>query len=266
MEKRLYQSKDFAKKSSVSVRTLQYYDKKGLLSPTEYTQAGYRLYSDDDLLRLQRILALKFLGFSLTEIKTLIGEESKQLKIALRTQKDMMLDKRRQIDSIITAIEKIENIENDTMEYEAIVKVIEVIQMNLKPEWVNKYLTSDERKIMRDLAKQSFSEESLKKLAKEEYTEEIHQQYSYFYDELRRLVAQNADPTGPEAQNLAQYLMNLNRHRSQGWDQEILAGMKNSWDNFNALPKDKKPKRYVLSSEEREFIKQACSILFKCMF
>lgn len=175
----------------------------------------------------------------------------------------MMLDKRRQIDSIITAIEKIENMENDMVEYEALIKVIEVIQMNLKPEWVNKYLTADERKTLRDLAKQSFSQESLKKLAKEEFTEEVHQQYSHFYDELRRLASQNADPAGEEAQNLAQYLMELNKRRSQGWDQEILAGMKNSWENFNALPEDKKPKPYALSTEEREFIKRACSILYK---
>jgi DNA-binding transcriptional MerR regulator len=54
---------------SVSIRTLRYYDKVGLLSPSQYTEAGYRLYTDADLLRLQQILALKFLGFSLEEIK-----------------------------------------------------------------------------------------------------------------------------------------------------------------------------------------------------
>jgi DNA-binding transcriptional MerR regulator len=263
LNKRLYHSNEFAKKSSVSVRTLQFYDKKGLLSPTEYTQAGFRLYSDDDLVKLQRILALKFLGFSLTEIKALIGEESDKFQTALRAQKAMMLDKRRQIDSIIKAIERIENMENDTMNYDAIVKVIGVIQMNLKPEWVSKYLTADERKTMRNLAKQSFSEDALKKLTKEEFTEEIHDQYSYFYEELRRLAAHNTDPASQEAQNLAQYLMDLNRRRSQGWDQEILAGMKKSWEHFHSLPEEKKPKIYALTTEERELIKQACAILSK---
>lgn len=262
MENQLYHSKEFAEKSSVSVRTLQFYDKKGLLSPTAYTSSGYRLYSEEDLVKLQRILALKFLGFSLAEIK-ILDENPKQLEKALETQKSMMLDKRRQLDNIITAIEKIENIGEDTMDFEAIVKVIEVIQMNLKPEWVNNYLTSDERRTMRDLAKESFTEESLKKLAKEEYTEDIHDQYSYFYNELRRLVSQKAEPAGEEAQSLAQFLMDLNRRRSQGWDQEILEGMKKSWENFNALPEDKKPSQFVLSPEERAFIKQACSMLAK---
>lgn len=262
MSRQLYHTNDFAKKSSVSVRTLQFYDKKGLLSPSEYTQAGYRLYSDDDLTQLQQILALKYLGFSLTEIKNLIQQGAKEFLAALTVQKEMLIDKRRQIDTIITAIEKIEMMEAERLDYEAIVRIIEVIQLDLKPDWVSKYLSPDERRTMREIAKHSFSNEALRKLAQQEFTEEIHQQYGHFYDELRRLVAENTDPASDEAQSLARYLTDLNRQRSQGWDQEILAGMKKSWETFNSLPEDKKPQMYALTSDEREFIKQACSILY----
>lgn len=62
-------------------------------------------------------------------------------------------------------------------------------------------------------------------------------------------MAANADPSSPEAQNLAQYLTDLNNHQSQG-DEEIIEGMKKAWDNFNALPDDKKPQIYVLTTEE----------------
>lgn len=134
--------------------------------------------------------------------------------------------------------------------------------MDLKPEWVSKYLTLDERRTLREIAKQSFSEEALKKLGQQEYTEETHRQYTHFYDELRRLVEENVDPASREAQNLAQYLTDLNTRRSQGGDQEILSGMKNTWENFNSLPEDKKPQIYTLTTEQREFIKQACSILY----
>lgn len=185
LSRQLYHTNEFAKKSSVSVRTLQFYDKKGLFAPSEYTQAGYRLYSDDDLIRLQQILALKYLGFPLTEIKNLIQQGAKELPSALTAQKEMLIDKRRQIDSILTAIEKIEMMETEKLDYEAIVKTIEVIQLDLKPAWVSKYLSPDERRTMRDIAKQSFSHEALRKLTKQEFTEEIHQQYSHFYDELR---------------------------------------------------------------------------------
>lgn len=261
MSRPLYHTNEFAKKSFVSVRTLQFYDKNGLLSPSAYTQAGYRLYSDDDLIRLQEILALKYLGFSLTEIKNLIQQGAKKLPSALVAQKEMLIDKRRQIDSIITAIERIETMETERLDYDAVVKIIEVIQLDLKPEWVSKYLTSDERRTMREIAKQSFSDEALRKLTKQEFTEEIHQQYSHFYEELRRLVAKNTDPASEEAQSLAQYLTDLNKQRSQGWDEEILAGMKKTWETFNSLPEDRKPQMYTLTSDERGFIKQACSIL-----
>lgn len=133
--------------------------------------------------------------------------------------------------------------------------------MDLKPEWVSKYMTPEERRTMREIAKQSFSDEALRTLAQREFTEDIHEQYRYFYDELRRLVAIGADPSSQQAQSLAQYLMNLNARRSQGWDQEILTGMKKSWETFNSLSEDRKPQIYALTPDQRAFIKQACSIL-----
>ncbi|QNU39640.1 MerR family transcriptional regulator [Geobacillus sp. 44B] len=59
---------EFARKASVSVRTLRYYDKLGLLVP-KHNQSGHRLYTDEDLIQLQYILSLKFLGFSLKKLK-----------------------------------------------------------------------------------------------------------------------------------------------------------------------------------------------------
>ncbi len=58
-----------AKKGGVTVRTLQYYDKEGLLSPTAVSEGGRRLYTDKDVVRLHQILSMKSLGFSLDDIK-----------------------------------------------------------------------------------------------------------------------------------------------------------------------------------------------------
>lgn len=60
---------EIAKKAGVSVRTLRYYDKEGLLSPSAESESGYRLYTDRDLVKLIQILMLKQLGFRLDEIK-----------------------------------------------------------------------------------------------------------------------------------------------------------------------------------------------------
>ena len=63
-----YKTGKFAKLANVSERTIRYYDKIGLLKPSFVMENGYRQYSDLDLLKLQKILSLKHLGFSIEEI------------------------------------------------------------------------------------------------------------------------------------------------------------------------------------------------------
>ena len=61
---------EVAKKMNVTVRTLQYYDREGLLSPSAISEGGRRLYTDKDIVTLHQILSLKHLGFTLNDIKT----------------------------------------------------------------------------------------------------------------------------------------------------------------------------------------------------
>ena len=60
---------ELAEKTGISIRTLHYYDEIGLLSPSQRTEVGHRLYSDRDIAQLQQILSLRQLGFSLEEIR-----------------------------------------------------------------------------------------------------------------------------------------------------------------------------------------------------
>lgn len=71
MAGRRYSTGEFAKKANVSIRTIHYYNEKGLIKPSFISEAGYRYYSDRDFARLQKILTLKHLGFSLEEIRTI---------------------------------------------------------------------------------------------------------------------------------------------------------------------------------------------------
>lgn len=70
-----YLTGELAKIGNVSLRTLRYYDKIGLLKPSSMAKNGYRQYTDDDLIQLQKILLLKKLGFSLEEIELLLLEK-----------------------------------------------------------------------------------------------------------------------------------------------------------------------------------------------
>ena len=64
-----YSSGEFAKKSNVSVRTIRYYDQQNILKPSLLTDEGVRFYTDSDFTRLQQILLLKYLGFTLDDYK-----------------------------------------------------------------------------------------------------------------------------------------------------------------------------------------------------
>ena len=90
---------EVAKKAGVTVRTLQYYDKEGLLSPSAESEGGRRLYTDKDLVLLHQIISLKSLGFSLNDIKHRL--------IALETPTDVANALSEQADSIRAKIEQL---------------------------------------------------------------------------------------------------------------------------------------------------------------
>ena len=129
MKPHFYSTSSFAQKASVTIRTLRYYDKVGLLSPSCHTESGYRLYTDPDLLHLEQILALKFLGWSLDEIKRFLQNRPMNMQEALTFQKMMMEKKRAHVDAIIQAIIAGEAIlQSNPYDLEAILQVLQVIQ------------------------------------------------------------------------------------------------------------------------------------------
>ena len=82
-----FKTGEIAKKANVSVRTIQYYDSIGLLHPSIVDEKGYRFFSEEDLIKLQKILCLKSLGFSLDEIRVMTTTDSyTSIKEALHYQ------------------------------------------------------------------------------------------------------------------------------------------------------------------------------------
>lgn len=264
---KFYSISEFAKKSTISTRMLRYYDTKGLLTPSYRNKLGYRMYTNKDLVRLQYILALKFLGFSLTEIKFYINNSSDELKEVLSQQRMMMKDKIVQIETVICAIDETEKLlQENQNDYQAIVEVIKSVQMELKPAWMSKYLSSDEREYMRELAQKSYDRETIQKLSERGWTEEdqrnSHNRYMYFRGELKRLTDQGVKPESLEAQALGQLLYDINNDYIRG-DPKIREGMKRSWENFKAVPDERKPKIYQIPDEENEYIKKVMMIFYK---
>lgn len=96
---------EVAKLTGVTVRTLHYYDEIGLLKPSQVTESGYRLYSDGDLELLQQILFFRELDFSLGDIRKIMGNPAYDRETALRNHRQLLLQKRRHLDGLITLVE-----------------------------------------------------------------------------------------------------------------------------------------------------------------
>ena len=124
---------EVAKKMGTTVRTLQYYDKEGLLSPSAESEGGRRLYTDKDLVTLHQILSLKSLGFSLDDIKSrLISLETPtDVATALTEQADSIREKIEQLTDSLTAIEqlKAEVLQMQTVNFKAYADIIVNLQM-----------------------------------------------------------------------------------------------------------------------------------------
>ena len=98
---------EVSKLTGVSIRTLQYYDTIGLLKPNGHTEAGYRLYDDTALERLQQILLFKELEFSLKEIKSMINAPDFDRDKAMEQQIELLTMKKEHLENLIDFARKI---------------------------------------------------------------------------------------------------------------------------------------------------------------
>lgn len=105
-----------AEMAGITVRTLHHYDEIGLLSPSTRTAAGYRLYGEADLLRLQQILFFRELGFPLEQIKTIIEDPHFDQVRALERHREMLELERQRLSRLLNTIDKtIARITEETM-------------------------------------------------------------------------------------------------------------------------------------------------------
>ncbi|MCI8429612.1 MAG: methyltransferase domain-containing protein [Lachnospiraceae bacterium] len=102
-----YSSGQFARMAGVTVRTIRFYDRQNILKPSYVNHSGARFYTDSDLARLQQILLLKYLGFSLDDIREMtIGDTDYHfLRNSLNLQKKLVQDRIEQMQLVESAIE-----------------------------------------------------------------------------------------------------------------------------------------------------------------
>ena len=104
----MYTVHEVSKLTGVSIRTLHHYDAIGLLHPAEVTEAGYRLYGDGQLARLQSILLFRELRFSLSEIKAMLDSPQYDMRKALCQQIELLEKERAHINQLIDCARSIQ--------------------------------------------------------------------------------------------------------------------------------------------------------------
>lgn len=139
--------KDLSKLTKVSVQTLHHYDRIDLLKPSLRLDNGYRVYSEKDLLKLQQIIALKFFGFELAQIKELLTADVNMME-HFAAQSKLLQQKAHTLSEASRSLTKIVSTyrDNKSIPWQAIIETIEVFNMTneLENNWVGKVLNKDE--------------------------------------------------------------------------------------------------------------------------
>ena len=127
---------EVSKLTGVSIRTLHYYDEIGLLSPTSITEAGYRLYDDTALERLQHIMLFRELQFPLKDIKEIINGSNFDRNKALEQQIQLLTLKKEHIENLITFARGIQGVGVKNMDFSVFdAKKIDEYTAQAKAAW-----------------------------------------------------------------------------------------------------------------------------------
>lgn len=140
-----YKTGQFAKMANVSERTIRYYDKIGLLKPSFIMENGYRQYSENDFIKLQKIIALKHLGFSIEDIFPMVNN-NQNLKESLDLQVSLISSKIAHLQVLKDALEtSSRQIENHDFNWKNLISLVQMTNDDSKI--VEQYMDSNNLKV-----------------------------------------------------------------------------------------------------------------------
>ncbi len=222
--------KAFADDAGVTVRTLHLYDRLGLLKPAALTSSGYRLYGEAELERIEQILALRFVGFNLEQIKELLSGPVPPLLVALRMQRAVIARQKRRLESALAAIDEVERtLEQDESadRGKALQTVIEVFKVQDDWDWTKNYYSEEARAKI---------EENLRETSREAI-EQGQRAWATLIAEIEEAARNRLDPHGDAARLIAERYRELLAQFTQG-NAEIAAGLNKLWSDGTHWPSE----------------------------
>lgn len=221
----MYSIGQLSKHTGVTVRTLDYYDEIGLLTPSAKTSGGHRLYDEDDVMRLQQILALKYMRFSLEQIKEHLKDSTMTWKQSIKKQIDMVRQEQERLQILEKALQGVSysiEFEGD-INWSIVFRIIQLFQKEYEDvfDQYKEYLTSE------DIAKlMQFNNE----LTEEDITE-----WMASIQAIKKHI--DLDPSSVKARTLVERWATLADSMFAG-DEELLGNMWKSMENKDNIDQE----------------------------
>jgi MerR family transcriptional regulator, thiopeptide resistance regulator len=182
---------ELAKQTGISVRTLHYYDEIGLLSPSGRTDADYRLYAEADIVRLQQIMSLRQLGFSLLEIKECLQSPNFSLHHTIQLHIARLREQIELSHKLLHRLEAIASVNDShaatSITVDDLIQTIEVITM------FEKYYTPEQLETLKQ-RRESFGEERIR---------QVENEWEKLIAQARAEMEKGTDPASESVQNIA---------------------------------------------------------------
>lgn len=234
-----------AKKMRTTVRTLQYYDKEGLLSPTAESEGGRRLYTHKDMIKLHQIQSLKSLGFSLDDIKNkLISLDTPKDVVDILNEQSLAIQQKiQQLTETVTAIEalKTEVLQMQVVDFKKYADIIVNFQMNNEYYWLIKHF--DDATL--DYIRTQFNKES---------GMDFIERFNQLNDSVMKLKGKNVDQKDKQVQALAKEFWDMVMEFTNG-DMSMLPTLTNLMeDNNEWVEKQKIVNEYLQPALELYFL------------
>jgi DNA-binding transcriptional MerR regulator len=230
-----FRIQEFAKLAGVTVRALHYYDRLKLLSPAHRSERGYRLYCHQDLGRLERILALRYLGLSLREIAALLSTPASRgaepLTITLARQRAALGERRDGLDRVLRAIEHAQLRAQDPAQPEWLLyqTILKEIQMQEATDWTERYYSPKAAEARRERRASMTSEQWA----------EIGARWKALYADLQSALDGEVSPDSAEGRALVARWMRLFDEFTLG-DPEIAEGWQRMQADKSHWPDDER--------------------------
>ena len=220
------------------MRTLHHYDRVGLLSPKLRSDSGYRLYQNEDLGRLERILVLRYLGIPLREIAQLLqngaDETHASLPETLARQARVLRERREGIDRVLHAVDHAlaqtkapPSETNDALpDWELYKSILKVMQMQESHNWTEKYYGPEAGEVV----EQKRTEWNPELQAK------VTADWQQMYADVQSALDRGIEPKSEEGQTLAARWMALVGQFTDG-NPKVLEGLNKLYEDRSNWPK-----------------------------